>query len=86
MSPRTTGRRRRVPEALRIRLLQQEAVARLGQRALKGTDLAGLMDDAVASVARALEVSNGEILELLPGRHALLLRAEIGRASCRERV
>jgi GAF domain-containing protein len=78
MPPRTAGRRRRVPEALRIRLLQQEAVARLGQRALKGTDLDGLMDETVASVARTLHVSNCKILELLPDSHALLLRAGVG--------
>src|SRR5262247_4076243 len=73
--PRLGGGRRRASEGPRIRLLQQKVVAELGLGALKRADLAGLMDQAVASVAQTLAAPNAEILQLLFGGDALLLRA-----------
>jgi hypothetical protein len=62
----------------RERLRQQAAVAELGQQALAGTDPATLMTDATALVARTLGVEYCAILELLPERDVLLLRAGVG--------
>jgi len=73
-----TERPMHVSEDPWIGLLQPEAVATLALRALKGADLPGLMDEAVVSVARALAAPNCEILELLPGGDAFLLRAGVG--------
>lgn len=69
---------RRSEEALRARARQQAAVAELGQRALVGTDLSALIDEAVALVAQALEVEYCKVLQLLPDGQALLLRAGVG--------
>lgn len=63
---------------LDARLRQQGAVADLGQRALTGTDPTTLMTDAVALVARTLNMEFCEILELLPVGDVLLLRAGVG--------
>jgi len=73
----TTGRKRTV-ELLKARVGQQAVVAELGQHALACTDLSILMNEAVALVARTLEVEYCKILELLPDRNALLLRAGVG--------
>ena len=63
---------------LDARLRQQAAVAEVGQRALVGTDLPTLMADAVTLVARTLDVEYCKILEVLPDRGILLLRAGAG--------
>lgn len=65
-------------EELRARGRQQEAIAFLGQRTLAGTNLAALMDETVALIAQTLEVEYCKILELLPDRLAVLLRAGVG--------
>lgn len=70
--------RKQAEETLRIRARQQAAVAGLGQRALTGIDLASLLDEAVSVVARTLDVEYVKVLELLPDRSALLLRAGVG--------
>ncbi len=70
--------RKRAEGELSQRVRQQAAVANLGQRALAGHDLALLMDEAVALVARTLEVEYSKILELLPDGSSLLLRAGVG--------
>src|SRR3954452_24429050 len=57
---------------------QQAVVAELGYRALTGTDLAILMDEAVVLVAQSLRVEYCKVLELLPEGDALLLRAGTG--------
>jgi PAS domain S-box-containing protein len=75
---RDITQRKRAEERLRARERQQAAVAALGQQALAGTDLASLMDQAAALVARTLQVEYGNILELLPDGNALLLRAGVG--------
>ncbi len=46
---------------------QQAAVARVGQRGLKGDDLEGLLDDALQAVADSLGIRSVLLLELLPG-------------------
>jgi len=63
---------------IKIRVRQQAAVAEFGQRALMGTDLSALMNEAAVIVARTLEVEYGKILELLPDGKVLLLRAGVG--------
>ncbi|MBI3911018.1 MAG: PAS domain-containing protein [Armatimonadetes bacterium] len=65
-------------EELRARERQQAAVAELGQQALAGMDLSALMDRAVALVAGALNVEYVRVLEFLPERKALRLRAGVG--------
>jgi len=70
--------RKRMETELKARASQQLAVASLGQRALAGTDLSTLMDEAVSFVAQTLEVEYCKILELLPDGNALLLRAGVG--------
>ena len=60
------------------RARQQAAVAELGQRALARTDLAALLDEAVASVARTLETDFAAVFELSPGGRELSLRAGVG--------
>ena len=63
---------------LRIHAHQQEAVAKIGMRALAVSDLSTLMDEAVAIVAETLGVEYCKVLELLPDKKALLLRAGVG--------
>lgn len=64
--------------ALQARAQQQEAVARLSQNALARLDLSELMNEAVALVARTLDVEFCKILELMPDKEELLLRAGVG--------
>ncbi len=71
-------RRKRADEELRARARQQAAVAELGQRALAGTDLSALMEDAVALVAQVLEVEYCKVLKLLTDNSAMVLRAGTG--------
>jgi len=70
--------RKRVETELKARASQQLVVAGLGQRALAGTDLPTLMDEAVSLVAQILGVEYCKILELHPDGNALLLRAGVG--------
>jgi PAS domain S-box-containing protein len=63
---------------LRSRVKQQEALARLGERALAESDIEALLDDIVSTVATTLPVNFVEVLELLPGSTDLLLRAGFG--------
>ena len=60
------------------RTAQQAAVAALGVAALEGTEVASLMDEAAALVARTLGVEFCELLELTEDREALLLAAGTG--------
>jgi PAS domain S-box-containing protein len=70
--------RMRVHRELRMRASQQEAIARLGARALMERDLQRFLDEAVQAIARTLGVEMVKILELVPGDAELLLRAGIG--------
>jgi two-component sensor histidine kinase len=63
---------------LRYRIRQQETLAQLGERALAEADLEQLLNDAVATVAKALAVDFVAVLELMPGSDDLLLRAGFG--------
>ncbi|MCU0604725.1 MAG: GAF domain-containing protein, partial [Desulfobacterales bacterium] len=67
--------RRRVEQALRTRVHQQETVALLGQVALSGGDLSALLRGAVQAIGRELAVEFCEILELLPEGDRLIFRA-----------
>ncbi|MBI4499487.1 MAG: PAS domain S-box protein [Chloroflexi bacterium] len=69
---------KRAEEELQAHARQQAAVARLGQRALAGADLAALMGEVAALVTQTLQVEYCKVLELLPDGHALLLRAGVG--------
>ena len=72
-----TERKRAEAEAAQ-RTAQQAAVAALGVTALEGTEVASLMDDAAALVARTLELEFCELLELTADREALILSAGTG--------
>ena len=72
------GERQHTEAALKARTRQQTAVAELGQRALVGTALADLFDEAVLTLAQTLAVEYSGVLELMPDDKALLLRAGIG--------
>src|SRR3954452_1663822 len=65
-------------EELRARVRQQEATGRLGLAALTGTDLSGLLDEAVHAVAGVLGAEYSKILELMSDGVTLLLRAGVG--------
>lgn len=86
IAPDQGGQHRRGAEAdrgclqaeLRRRIRQQEALARLGERALAERDLERLLADTVSTVAVTLSVDFVKILELLPGNTELLLRAGFG--------
>lgn len=71
-------KRRRVEAELRARALQQAVVAELGQRVLAGIDLPTLFNEVTALVADTLKVNFCQVLELLPDRDAMLLRAGVG--------
>ena len=71
-------KRKRIEAELRARALQQAVVAELGQHVLAGIDLPTLLNEAVTLVAQALKVEFCQILELLPDRDLLYLRAGIG--------
>ena len=68
----------RAEETLRATARQQEAVAHLSQQALAGAPVAALVDEAVAIVARALDVEYVGLLEFRPESRSLLLRAGVG--------
>jgi PAS domain S-box-containing protein len=69
-------------EQARAELAAQErkkaAVAELGQRALAGSHLQVLLDDAVALVAETLGLELCKVLRLLPGGEEVLLVAGVG--------
>jgi PAS domain S-box-containing protein len=65
-------------DTAQLRVLQQAAVAQIGQRALSGIASSALMEEVSALVAQTLGVEFCKILELLPDGKALLLRAGIG--------
>jgi PAS domain S-box-containing protein len=70
--------RLRVNREVRIRARQQEALGRLGERALTETNLQKFFDDTAGTVAEILDVELVKILELVPGDAELLLRAGVG--------
>jgi len=75
---RDVSERVRLLRELRARAKQQEAVARLGEKALTEVDLQKLFDEIATTVADILGVEFVKILELVPGDAELLLRAGVG--------
>ena len=69
---------KRTEEVLRTRIVQQAALAKLGQSALISHDLSILMNEAVILLAKSLDVEYAKVLELLPDGSALLLKAGMG--------
>jgi PAS domain S-box-containing protein len=63
---------------IRILARLQAVVAELEQRALVSDPSVNVLDEAVALVARTLDVEYGKVLELLPDGKALLLRSGVG--------
>jgi PAS domain S-box-containing protein len=70
--------RRQLEEALKIREHHQAILSKLGQRALADMDLSILMDKSVKIAAKTLGVEYCKILEILPDRNSLILRAGVG--------
>lgn len=68
----------RIYERLRRREQQQAVVAGLGLRALGGADLDDLCDEAVRKLTTTLDVEFAKILQQLPDKRRLLLRAGLG--------
>ena len=75
---RTIKERVRAVEEARERAAQQAIVVELGQRALAGTDLAPLFEDAVARAAKTLKVTFGKVVEFAPDGGCLSVRAGVG--------
>ena len=65
-------------EKTRERVRQQEAIADLGRQAVGGAALSELLRMVTELVAEILGVEFCKVLELLPGKDALLLRAGVG--------
>lgn len=59
-------------------LLQQEAIAKLGKKAMVVSDLDEFFKDALSTITEIIGVEYSKILELLPEDNALLLRAGVG--------
>jgi diguanylate cyclase (GGDEF)-like protein/PAS domain S-box-containing protein len=57
---------------------QQAAVARLGERALEGAEVAELMHNALSEATRILGVRTGAVLEHTADQHSFSLRAGLG--------
>ena len=75
---RDVTERLRINREVRVRGRQQEAVARLGERALAESDLQKFFNDVVATAADILDAELVKILELVPGDAEMLLRAGVG--------
>src|SRR5262249_32324434 len=75
---RDVTHRAKVHHELRVRAREQEALARIGEQALRETNLQKLFDESVASIAQLLDVELVKILELVPGDAELLLRSGTG--------
>jgi PAS domain S-box-containing protein len=75
---RDVTERVRLHRELRMRASQQEALARLGERALTEGNLQKFFDETVAAIADILDVELVKILELVPGDAEVLLRSGTG--------
>ncbi len=60
------------------RALQQEAVAHLGQQALRGASLPALLDEATTLVRTILRVDYCTVLQLAPDGQELVVTAQVG--------
>lgn len=80
----SAGSVRAVPRAmlganpLAVRVHQQAIVAEFGRRVIRTKNLDSLLHDAAALAADGLGVDRAKVLELLPTRGALLVRAGVG--------
>src|SRR5471032_1103892 len=63
---------------LRLRLTQQQAVARLGQLALTGVSRQELFDEATCAVASGLHTGFAGLLELVPDSGVFVVRSVVG--------
>lgn len=70
--------RKQAEESARTSARQQAAVAELGQRALAGSDLTHLMNDAATLISEVLGVEYAGIWKRLPSGNTLLLEAGVG--------
>jgi diguanylate cyclase (GGDEF)-like protein/PAS domain S-box-containing protein len=70
--------RKGVEEELARRVKQQEAVASLGEQAMKGTAVDGLMDGTVTAVAETERIERSCIWEFNEGTSSLMMQASIG--------
>ena len=70
--------RRRAEAELRRHALQQAAVAELGQRALSGAHVSGLLDTAISVLARRLDAESAALWEFSPEDNSLWVRASVG--------
>jgi PAS domain S-box-containing protein len=75
---RAMAEQRRVDEDLRARNRQQAAVAKLGQLAIRTSDMAALLEEAVAVAAATLGTEHSAVLEARAGGETLFLRAGVG--------
>lgn len=70
--------RKRAEESLRARAKEQAVLASLSQAALAASDLSPLLQQAAELTAKTLDVEYCKVLELLPDRQELRLRAGVG--------
>jgi PAS domain S-box-containing protein len=70
--------RKQIEAELQTRVLQQAAIATLGQHALASTDLNQLMEETVQLTAQTLQVPYCKVLQLLPDRKQLLIQWGVG--------
>lgn len=64
--------------ALRQRVRQQQLLAELGVRALRGTPFSELLDHTAAIADEGLNADFGKILEFMPAEQRFLVRAGVG--------
>jgi PAS domain S-box-containing protein len=60
------------------RIKQHAAISSLGTRALQGTSISGLMNDAVLEIKEVLNCEYVKILELVPSKNMFVLKAAAG--------
>jgi len=72
------GREGASQRALHLRIRQQQNLAELGVRALKGAPLSELLDDAARLSADGLEAEFCKVLEYVASENRLLMRAGVG--------
>ncbi|MCA1810580.1 MAG: GAF domain-containing protein [Halobacteriales archaeon] len=75
---RDVAARRQLERQLEARTQQQACLARLGQAALDGRDLDGLLAEAVREAVTTLSAHLGAVLEVAPGGTHLVLRSGVG--------
>ncbi len=77
--------RHNMEKALRTRALQQEAVARLGQKALEGGEIVDVFDSAIEKVVEVLGISGAAVVESIADR-GMATRASSGLGGDTEAV